>query len=474
MARRSVVVIGGGIAGLAAAWELSGGDAGEPRDDLRIEIVERAHRLGGSLRLVELDGRTIDAGPDGFLARRPEAVAFVEGLGLGNELEDIDAAGAWLFLDGRLQRIPEGLVLGVPTSAKSLKSLHGLGWRAKRNLWRDEHAPRNFTVGEDPTIGEIVRAKLGDEVAHYVVEPMIGGIQAGRIDELSARAVFPQLVAAAEKGGSLMKALATPSGAGAASGAAFKSLVGGVGSLPAAIEERLVARGVIISKSTEAISLRRSATEFYRFEIDTHSTTTAANAVVVAVPPRAAGALLGHYDEALAAIGEMDAASSAMVTFAVDATAVQLPVDGTGVLVPLGTPFGEETLMVTALTFLDRKWPHLRKNGTALIRAHVGRIDDTRAASLDDSALTARVTSELATILGAPVTARDTVVVRHPAGLPQYRPGHLTRVAAAREAAARLGVSLAGNAYDGVGIPASIGSGRRAGREALAIVEATA
>jgi oxygen-dependent protoporphyrinogen oxidase len=471
MARRSIVIVGGGIAGLSAAWELSGGATARSTDDLRIELVESAPILGGALRTRDFAGRDVDCGPDGFLARRPEATELVEEIGLSGQLEPIAASGAWLYLSGRLERLPEGLVLGVPTSSKSLRQLSGLSRRARVAAWRDEHAPRRLEVTDDATIGEIVRAKLGDEIAEQVVEPLIGGIQAGRIDGLSAAAVFPALLEAAREGGSLMRAIA-PTVATADAGPAFYTLRDGVGSLPRTLVDRLVERGVVIVSSSEVVSLRRSPMSFYGWEVDTETTTTPANAVVVATPPRATAKLLGAFHPSLAAVGEIDSASNVMVTFEVKTTDVDLPETGTGVLVPLNTPFESSTMMTTAITLLDRKWPHLDDGTTHLVRAHVGRIDDDRSADMADGELAARVASELSAILGRWPMSAESFVQRWPAGLPQYRLGHLEAVAAARHAALSLGVALAGNAYDGVGIPASIGSGRRAAREALAMLGA--
>jgi len=473
-ARPSVVVVGGGISGLAAAWELSGGTQGPSDATPRIEVIDVADRVGGTLRTATFDDLVVDQGADGFLARRPEAVTFVRDLGWDDQLEAIDASGAWIYLRGHLDAIPTTLVLGVPTTATSLSTLRGLGRRAQWSLWRDRHLPRPCVVGDDATIGDIIRAKLGDEVALQLVEPMIGGIQAGRIDDLSAAAVFPALLTAARAGGSLQKALSAsgpvpPGPASARSdGPTFFTLRHGVGSLPGEVERQLRARGVIFTLATPVTALRRSPTSFYEWEVDTATTTTPANSVVVATPPKITGRLLGQHDPALAAIGTIDAASAAMVTFAVPANEVHLPAEGTGVLVPLGTPYGDDTLMITALTFLDRKWPHLRRDGRILVRVHVGRSDDQRAQTMDDDALVARVRAELNVLLGRWPHAGKTMVVRWHDGLPQYRPGHLERVERAREAASSLGLFLAGNAYDGVGVPASIGSGRRAGRDALA------
>lgn len=464
-ARSSVVIIGGGIAGLAAAWELSGGADGPTADGPRIEVIEAAPDVGGCLRTVDFFGRTLDAGADGFLARRPEAAQLVREVGRGGDLLPIDATGAWLWLDGALNPLPEGHVLGVPTSTRSLRPLTGLSARARRAAWRDEHLPRRFTPAEDASIGAIVRAKLGDELATQVVEPLVGGIQAGRIDELSAAAVFPALVTAAATGGSLMKAIRPPQSNGGAAGPVFLTVRGGLGSLPATVRARLEERGVIVTTDTRVSHVRWTPTSFYSWEVDTAASTTPASALIVATPAPEAARLLGAHDTAIAALRAIDSASCSIVTLSAPRAAVTLPPTGTGVLVPLGTVRHGESMVVTAVTLLDRKWPHLTTDDTVLVRCHTGRIDDRRALGMPDDELVARVRAELAAIIPGWPPDGPATVARFPDALPQYRVGHGALVAAARTAARARRALLAGNAYDGVGVPASIGSGRRAAAE---------
>lgn len=469
--RDSVVVVGGGVSGLAAAWELSGGAGGPTPDTPRIEVIESSHSVGGCLRTIELDGVTFDGGPDGVLARTTAVSDLATEVGLGGELVPIAASGAWLYLSGRLDPIPERAVLGVPTSARSLRAVRGLSARARRAARRDEWWPRRVAVPADPTIGEILRAKLGDELTDRIAEPMIGGIQAGRVDELSALEVFPALVPAARAGGSLQRALRAP--APASSGPLFQTLRTTLGSLPTTLRARLEERGVIVRTGDPVAHVRRTATGSYPLEVASTRTVTGANQVVVALPAPAAAQVLAPFGSSLAPLADIPTASCAMVTMAVPREGLRLPETGTGVLVPLGTPGpGGESMVVTAVTLLDRKWPHLARPDVAFIRAHVGRSDDRRAVELGDAELTVVAQRELAMILGALPTPRATAVTRFPDALPQYRPGHRALVEAVRAAAAAAGVHLAGNAYDGVGVPAAVTTGRSAGREALAALQA--
>lgn len=476
MARGSIVVVGGGISGLAAAWELSGAKDGPTSETPRIELIEAADHFGGALTTTTFAGRTIDLGADGFLARRPEAVALVRELGWEDRLEPIDASGASILLRGKLYELPSGLVLGLPVSHRQIDQVGGLSWRARIAARRDEWMPARLEVKDDMSIGEIVRTKLGPEISYQFVEPMIGGIQAGRIDELSAKSVFPPLLDAARRGGSLMKALRTsspPSQGPAPAGPMFYSLHGGIGSLASELERRLLERGVVLRSNVAVSALRRTPAGAYPWEVDTNDTTTPADAIVFAAPAPVAGQLLGPLDPALRALSSVRRAGAAMVTFAISRDEVTLTESGTGVLVPLSSAWsGEGTLMVTAVTLLDRKWPRLRRENDVVLRAHVGRIDDERWSEMDNDELVARVAKELSVVLprfGAYLEAR---VQRWPQGLPQYLVGHDQMIAAAKAASAPLRVALCGMAYDGVGVPASIGSGRRAAREALAMLEA--
>jgi oxygen-dependent protoporphyrinogen oxidase len=461
--------VGGGIAGLAAAWELSGGASGPNAATPRIELIEASDHFGGTLVTTEFAGRTVDLGPDGFLARRPEAMQLIRELGIEDQLESINASGASIWLRGTLDTLPEGLVLGIPTSAKMLSSLKGLTWRARLAARRDEWLPRHLSVDDDTTIGAIVSTKLGRELSYQFIEPMLGGIQAGRIDDLSAKAVFPPLLDAAKRGGSLMKAM-RPAGpvAAASAGPLFCSMLGGVGSLADELVRQLRARGVVLRSGVPVTALRRTPSGTYPWEVDTETTTTLAHALVLATPAGFAAQLAGDFDAALARLESIPSAGAAMVTFNVVRSNITLPASGTGVLVPLATTWeGEGPMMVTALTFLDRKWPRLWRDEDVVLRAHVGRIDDERWAAMDDDELVARVTREVGVLLGRFEHPLASLVQRWPRGLPQYYPGHDVMVAAAKEAGAKLTIALAGSAYDGVGIPASIGSGRRAAREIL-------
>jgi oxygen-dependent protoporphyrinogen oxidase len=230
-----------------------------------------------------------------------------------------------------------------------------------------------------------------------------------------------------------------------------------------------------VRTSAAVTAVRRTPSGTYPWEVDTNVTTTPAHSVIFATPATITGRLVGVQDPRLDALQRVVSASAAMVTFAIARDQLTLPVSGTGVLVPLATPWRDGgSMMVTAITLLDRKWPRLRRDDDVVLRAHVGRIDDTRSRDMDDETLTARVRDELSVVLPRFATPYETRVQRWPDGLPQYYVGHARLVADAKSAADSIGVSLCGITYDGVGVPAGVGSGRRAANEVIERLSARA
>jgi protoporphyrinogen/coproporphyrinogen III oxidase len=463
---RRVVVVGGGISGLAAAWELSGGaegSAGAPD----VVLMEASPRLGGPLSTDLLGGRAVDTGPDGFLGRRPEAVDLCREAGIGDALVPIAARGASVWARGRLRPLPDGHALGVPTRFWPTARSGLLGVRGTLTLARDALLPRPDVRGPigDRAIGPLVARKLGRHVVDVLTDPLIGGIHAGSVDDMSAAAVFPPLLAAAQRRGSLMRALRAevPPPAPAGDGPPlFWSLRDGMGSLVEALAAALTGRGVELGVAEPVRRLERTP-EGWHVVSDTR--TVAADAVVLATPADATASLLRPHDgEAAGLLDAIDYASVTVATFRAAPESVPGALYGTGFLVPRQRGrTGDERNAVTACTFLDRKWPHLARDGEVLLRASLGRIDDTRAAGWTDEEVAARAWEEIGSMLGLTGAPTAWSVTRWPGGLPQYRVHHLLRTAGVEAALARLGgLAVAGAAFHGVGIPACIASGRAA------------
>lgn len=458
-----VVVVGGGIAGLACAHELA---TAAPRPTA-ITVLEPG-RIGGKLQTSLLGDQVVDVGPDGFLARRPEATALVHELHRESQLEPVGASGAWIYARRRLRKLPEGLALGVPTRLRDLRTTTAIGMLGPLGALRaglDLVAPRRARRPDlqDRAIGPLVADKLGHRVVDVLVDPLVGGIHAGRVKDLSSAAVFPPLLEAARRRGSLMRALRELGGGGAGrEGPAFFTLLDGLGALPEMLSASLLARGVELHRAPATGLSRRGA----GWSVATDAGELDADAVVLATPAPVTRALLSEHDPSAAALlGTIDAAGVATIALRYDATDLDLPDTGTGVLVPSSTRRGDGTFLVSAVTFLDRKWPHLHRDGATLLRVSVGRIDDRRFEELDDDMLLERVNDELDELIGLRGAPTATLVTRWSDALPQYRVNHLARVDAIEAALGSLGaIAACGAAYRGVGVPACIASGRAAAR----------
>ena len=459
MSARRVVVVGGGISGLAAAWELSGGvDAPE------VVVLEGSDRLGGALRSDDFGGQTVDMGADGFLGRRPEAIELAREAGLGDALVPIGTKGASVWARGRLRALPEGHAMGIPTRFWPTARSGILGLRGSLALAADSLVPRPDIRGPigDRAIGPLVARKLGRRVVDTLADPLIGGIHAGAIDDMSAAAVFPPLLIVAQRRGSLMRALRAGTPKPDPDGPPlFWALEGGMAALVHAAGAGLERRGVELRLSSSVDRLERDGNGWTVVgEQAWH-----ADAVVLAVPaPSAATLLRPHDDEAAGLLDSIDYASVTVATFRAPSDCVSTDLYGTGFLVPRRTSKkGREPWTVTACTYLDRKWPHLAREGELLVRASLGRIDDTRPDEWSDAECKARAWDELGVLVGLTGQPTESAVVRHPHALPQYRVHHLLRTAGVEAAVARLGgLAVAGAAYRGVGIPACIASGRAA------------
>ena len=462
-------VVGGGIAGLAAAWELAGTNGGQAE----VTVYEPG-QLGGKLRTTPFLGRPVDEGPDALLTRVPEGLALCSELGLAGELEGTRANKALLFSGGKLRPLPEGLILGAPARLLPLfrsrtLSVPGAG-RAALDLVR----PRSRRE-RDMSVWDLVASRLGPQVAGRLVEPLLGSIHAGSTRRLSAAATAPQLLAAAQGHRSLILGLrrSLPAGRpssspGEATRPLFVAPRSGMQVLASRLVERLTTSGTRFVP-LEVSSLRREGRSVL-VEPDGERY----DGVVLAVPAPAAFALLGPVlDEEPVALAGMEFVSVAVVTLGFDAAVLEAPrpFDGvSGILVPPGNG-----LLMTACSFGSNKWPHWAGPGTAVFRVSVGRAGEQSWAALDDEVLVARLCEELETVLGAALPeALGWRVSRWPRSMPQYTVGHLERVASARATVARFApmVSVAGASYSGVGVPACIGSGRRAAKELLTGVEA--
>ena len=448
---RTVAVVGGGVAGLAAALELTG--AG-----VRVVVLEAADRVGGKVRVSEVGGLAVDEGADAMLARVPAGVALAEAAGLGPELTTPTTGSAFLWTRGRLRPLPTGTLLGVPGDLSSLARSEVLSAAGLLRVPLDLLLPGAPTT-DDVSVGDLVRRRLGAEVVERLVDPLLGGVYAGRADRLSLRATLPQLVAPAARHRSLL--LATREARSTATpwtGPMFRGLPGGLGRLPPAAAR---ASGADVRLRTTVRRLDRTPTG-WRLETGSaaHPAHLDVDGVVLAVPAAPAARLLApHVPAAAEELGALEYASVGIVTLVLDGPA---PGTGSGYLVPAA-----EGRTTKALTFTTRKWAHYR-GGPAVVRGSVGRHGEEADLQRNDDELVDVVHRELVAAVGPVGRVLDRRVTRWGGGLPQYAVGHLDRVGRVRAAVAGLPhLAVAGAAYDGVGVPACAGSGRAAARAVL-------
>jgi oxygen-dependent protoporphyrinogen oxidase len=432
-----IAVVGGGITGLAAAYELR---ALAP--DAEIVVFEETDRFGGKVATTTFAGRAIDEGADAFLARVPWGLELCQELGIDAELVSPAQQSAYVWFDGELRRLPSGLVLGVPTDFDAL---------AASGIVREPVTvrPSAELLGpdDDVAVGALIRAQLGDAVFERLVDPLLGGINAGDGDRLSLRAAAPQLAAAAERDRDLVAALRTQ--APPAAGPVFYAPVGGMGAIVDALVESLTATGVELRGGASVDDLG----------------SLAADHVVVTVPAYRAADLVRHAAPDAAALLDCIAyASVALVTFAFPNAAVGRALDASGFLVPRA-----QGLLMTASSWSSSKWAHLADDSTVVVRVSAGRYGDDRVTELDDEALVRALLDEVATTTQIEGEPADAMVRRWPQSFPQYEPGHLDRVAETERSlsAALPHVVLAGAALRGIGVPACIRQGRDAAREVL-------
>ncbi|MGZ4508759.1 MAG: protoporphyrinogen oxidase [Blastococcus sp.] len=448
---RRLVVVGAGITGLAAAFEWR-----RRRPDDEIVVVEAGDRIGGKLHRVELAGHWYDTGPEAVLARVPEAVDLIEALGLGDRLVAPATTQASVVLSDGRHRLPAGTVLGVPASADGLDGLLSPDGVARVRAEKELPA---LTVDGDVAVGALLRERLGDEVVDRLVEPLLGGVYAGRADELSLAATMPALAARLTSAGSVLGAAAAARDAGLrsrgdADGPVFATVTGGLGSLPDAL---VAASGASVRLRTPAHGLRRTATGF---ELSVGPAAApellTADAVIVTAPaPKAARLLGGLVPGAAEPLRGIPYASMAVVAMAFPAQDVDA---GSGLLVP---PVAGR--LVKGVTVSSSKWPHLAGDAV-LVRSSVGRFRDESELQRADDDLTAAVVADVADLLGlARPEPLETRLVRWGGGLPQYLVGHPARVAAIRAAVGEVpGLAIAGAAFEGVGVPACIRDAHRA------------
>jgi oxygen-dependent protoporphyrinogen oxidase len=459
-----VVVVGGGITGLAAAHRVR-----ERAPEAQVVVVEAAGRLGGTIATEQVGGFRVEGGPDSILTEKPWAADLCARLGV--ELVGTRAGERRTFVvhAGRLEPLPEGFLLLAPTSLRPLLASPLFSWRGKLRMALDLVLPRRRDAG-DESLAAFVRRRLGREALERVAQPLVGGIYTADPERLSLAATMPRFRDLERRHRSVVLGLraaarAAPQAGAGARYALFVAPAEGMEALVAALARRLPEGALRLA--APAAGLARVGG---RWRLRAGREPLEADALVLAVPAHAAGGLLGPLDPGLgAALGGIEYASSATVSLAFrDADVPGLR--GYGFVVP-----ASEGRPLLACTYSSRKFPGRAPAGHELLRAFVGGALRPDLASADDETLVDLVRAELRQLLGVAAAPLLVRVRRHPRAMPQYAVGHLERVAEVeRRAAALPRVALAGAAYRGVGLPDCVRSGEAAADAVLDAASARA
>lgn len=450
-----VAVVGGGVSGLAAAYELR-------KRKRSVVVFERADRAGGIIQTERVGEFIIDAGPDALLVQKPAAVALCNELGLGDRLFPTKVPRtAFILRNGKLHPLPGGSILGFPTRVKPLLGSTLFSPLAKLRMAAEMFISKRTPAHalEDESIAGFVRRRFGREAVTYIAEPLLAGIHAGDVERLSMRALFPRLVEAEARAGSIMRAFRDEQSAPNTDGV-FRSFPDGLAELVDGLMRAVPKESVRLGSNVIGIAQG----DGFTIRIDGQPSIRA-QSLILAIPAFAAAQLLRPLDPSLSAACEsIRYLSTATVVFAFPREAVRHNLKGTGFVVPR-----TEEISITAGAWVSSKWPQRAPEGQALIRAFMGGARDPSVLSRTDQELSTAALGDLTKILDIRAAPTLTRVYRWNRSSPQQEVGHaelMNRIDAKLAALPGIFISAAG--FRGVGIPDCIADARATAAAAAA------
>jgi oxygen-dependent protoporphyrinogen oxidase len=449
---KDVVIVGAGIAGLAAAFELQ-------RRGLRPLVLERAARPGGVITTDRVGGYVIDGGPDSLLTQKLAATDLIRELGLESRfISTLLPRTAYVLKRGRLLPLPEASFLGLPTRWRPFVTTRLFSWPSKVRMAAEVVTASKSRV-DDESIGAFMRRHFGEQAVRYLAEPLLAGIHAGDVERLSVQALFPRLAELEASHTSILRALLAAPRPHAPDGA-FVSFPGGMGELVDALVARL-GDAIECDSTVARIDGLKSP-----FTVTLASRTTIqTRAVILAVPAWSAATIVRPVEPAIARwCDEIPYASSATVALAFERAHVRSALEGTGFVVPRS-----ERRAILAGTWVTSKWPDRAPPGKVLLRAFLGGTRDPAVVQGSDFELTEAALGDLSPLLGITGSPTFTRVYRWMNATPQYNVGHLARVRQIDERLATIrGLYLTGSGYRGTGIPDCIADAVRTAQAAAA------
>ncbi|MFE8700268.1 protoporphyrinogen oxidase [Cytobacillus sp. FJAT-54145] len=455
--KQKVVIIGGGITGLTAAYYLQK-EAREKGLPLDVKIVEATHRLGGKIQTVVRDGFVIERGPDSFLERKQSASRLANEVGMGEKLVNNKAGKSYVLVHDRLHPMPGGSIMGIPTQITPFVTTGLFSATGKIRAAADFLLPKS-NPAQDQSLGEFFRRRLGDEVVENLIEPLLSGIYAGDIDQMSLMSTFPQFYQVEQKYRSLILGMkkATPAPKNKDNKAEKKGIfltpTTGLESLVEAVEKKLEPHSVIKGYRIEKV---RKTLKGYDLELNSGEVLEA-NCIVSTVPHHILPNMFSnHFFDVFK---DVPATSVATVAMAFPKEAIEKDIDGTGFVVSRNSDY-----TITACTWGHKKWPHSCPEGKVLLRCYVGRAGDEAVVDLSDDEIVKIVLEDLNKTMNITMDPDFSIVSRWKDSMPQYTVGHKERIAKVKQHVKEElpGVFLAGSSFEGLGLPDCIDQGEAA------------
>lgn len=466
--KQKVVILGGGITGLAAAFYLQK-EVKKKKLPLDVTLIEATHRVGGKIQTVVRDGFIIEKGPDSFIARKKSASRLAEEVGMGDKLVFNTAGKSFVLAHERLHPMPGGSIMGIPTEIMPFLTTRLFSFPGKMRAAADFFLPKSKVNG-DQSLGDFFRRRLGDEVLENLIEPLLSGIYAGDIDQLSLKATFPEFYRIEQKYRSLIIGMkrgrpAQKKNADSKENkkGVFMTPITGLQSFVEAIEAKLEPGSVLKGHRVEKV---HKGTEGYNIELS-GGQMIPADAVISALPHMALKSIFSQYSF-FDVFENMPATTVATVALAFPKEAIEKDIDGTGFVVSRNSDYS-----ITACTWIHRKWPHACPEGKVLLRCFIGKPGDETIVELSDDEIVKTVLDDLNKIMNITMEPEFAIISRWPDAMPQYTVGHKERIEKVfKHTKEQLpGVFLAGSSFSGLGVPDCIDQGEAAAYEVIKYLE---
>nr|WP_263328403.1 protoporphyrinogen oxidase [Neobacillus sp. Marseille-Q6967] len=461
---QKVAIIGGGIAGLAAAFYLQK-ICKEMSLPIEIKLIEASHRLGGKMQTFVKDGYTIERGPDSFLARKTSMIRLAKEVGMEDQLVPNSTGKSYVLVNERLHPMPGGSVMGIPTEVGPFIKTGLFSIPGKARAAADFFLPRS-PEGKDQALGEFFRRRLGNEVVENLIEPLLSGIYAGDIDQLSLMSTFPQFYEVEQKYRSLILGMKKSAPAHPRKQenqdkktGVFLTFKTGLQSFAEAIEAKLDPDSVLKGHRVENIVRNDNR---YLLQLN-NGETFLVDSIIAATPHKITQSMFSSYS-LFDPLKTVPSTSVATVALAFPAEAIKQDIDGTGFVVSRNSDYS-----ITACTWTHKKWAHSTPKGKVLLRCYVGRAGDETIVDLSDDQIIKIVLDDLRKTMKIEMEPEFSVVSRWKESMPQYTVGHKQRLEKINEQikSELPGVYLAGASYGGVGLPDCIDQGESAVQNVL-------